>query len=151
MAVLDTCKLANKGAQCEWVLELLKETARHELLSLYSPDHMWWPENQSKTFGGWNGGLLDTTIRNDFVQHNMSSILGLERHLREADGVDLPGGPRWTTRNLEGATYPGVPEAQMETLREWTLHYRGETRWEQQPAAKTDDADTTETPTEPTE
>ncbi len=128
VAVLDTCKLA--GNECGWVQDLLIETVRHELLSLYSPDHMWWPKNPSKAFGGWNGGLLDTSVRNDFVQHNMSSALGLERHLREARGTDLPGGPRWTESNLGGATFDGVPPERMKQLRTWTEHYRGDTRWE---------------------
>ncbi len=144
VAVLDTCKVA--GSECGWVQDLLIETVRHELLSLYSPDHMWWPRNQSKTFGGWNGGLLDSAVRNDFVQHNMSSILGLERHLREADGVDLPGGPRWTERNLGGETFDGIPEAEMDALRAWTKHYRGETRWEKLAKLQEEGADGAEEP-----
>lgn len=148
VAVLDTCKIAK--TDCGWVQDLLLETARHEMLSLYSPDNMWWPKNPSKAFGGWNGGLLDTSVRNDFVQHNMSSILGLERHLREADSVILPGGPRWTERNLGGETFAGIPADEMTKLRVWTDKYRGDTRWEKLARSQAEAIEGAQTPAEPT-
>ncbi|HCP47219.1 MAG TPA: hypothetical protein DIU15_14345, partial [Deltaproteobacteria bacterium] len=128
VAVLDTCKIAGKA--CEWVQEMLMETVRHENLSQYDPQMSFWMKNRKKTFGGWSGGITDPNIRNDFVQHNMSSILGTERHLRAANGVKLPGGPAWTEENLKGATHPGVPAEQMSALREATMRYRGKTQWE---------------------
>lgn len=128
VAVLDTCEMA--GEQCGWIMDMLKDTVRHEMLSSYQPDLMFWVKNQSKTFGGWNGGLTDPSIRNDFVQHNMISLLGLERHLRKADGVVLPGGPEWTEKVARGeAAAAPVPPEQMAKLRAATLRYRGEDRW----------------------
>ena len=129
-AVLDTCRLASRD--CDWIEDLLVDTARHEMLSQYDPDMTWWMKNRSKAFGGWNGGLLDMDIRNDFVQHNMSSLLGLERHLRLARDERLPGGPGWTELVLQGARYEGIPDEQMATLRADTVRYRGQTRWEEQ-------------------
>ena len=129
VAVLDTCSVA--GKRCEWVEELLHETVRHEMLSQYDPDTAYWMKNKSKSFGGWNGGLIDPSIRNDFVQHNMSAILGTERHLRTQQGTALPGGPEWTNSNLdEGLTWPGVPAEEMTILRADTLRFRGTTDWE---------------------
>jgi len=128
VAVLDTCSVA--GKRCAWVEELLHETVRHEMLSQYDPDAAYWMKNKPKSFGGWNGGIIDPSIRNDFVQHNMSSILGTERHLRKKDGVSLPGGPEWTNANLEGSTWPGVDAAAMSKLRTETLRFRGTTGWE---------------------
>jgi len=129
VAVLDTCSLA--GKTCEWVETLLHETVRHEMLSQYDPDTAYWMKNKRKSFGGWNGGLIDPSIRNDFVQHNMSSILGTERHLRKKQGTALPGGPEWTNHNRnEGLTWPGVPEPEMTKLRAATMRFRGKTDWE---------------------
>ena len=129
VAVLDTCSIAGKS--CEWVETLLHETVRHEMLSQYDPDTTYWMKNKSKSFGGWNGGLIDPSIRNDFVQHNMSSILGTERHLHRQQGTAIPGGPEWTNRNIdEGLTWPGVPAEDMAKLRVDTLRFRGTTDWE---------------------
>ena len=129
-AVLETCEIA--GQDCAWIEELLIETARHEMLSQYDPDMCFWMSNRPKAFGGFNGGLLDMDVRNDFVQHNMSSLLGLERHLQRKSGRVVPGGPGWMEKRLEGADYPGIPADQMAALREASLRYRGETRWEEE-------------------
>ena len=131
-AVLDTCTLA--GEECGWIEELLHETVRHEMLSQYGPDMSFWMKDRAKAFGGWNGGLLDTDVRNDFVQHNMSSLLGLERYVRARDGEVLPGGPGWTEKYLAGeVTWDGIPADEMATLREATMRYRGANRWEREP------------------
>ena len=129
VAVMDTCRVAD--IECEWVWDLLQETIRHEHLSQYDKDLMWWPRNRAKTFGGWNGGLIDVSIRNDFVQHNMSAVLGNERHLAyRTRQEELPGGPIWTQLNLKGQTYDGVPPEKMKELRADSVRYRGETLWE---------------------
>ena len=128
-AVLETCRLA--GQDCGWIEELLEETVRHEMLSQYDPDMSFWMKNPALAFGGWNGGLLDMDVRNDFVQHNMSSVLGLERHLRRADGVTLPGGPGWMEKRLAGTDFPGIPAGEMAALRAASLRYRGPTIWEE--------------------
>ena len=130
VAVTDTCRVA--GRECDWVWDLLEETIRHENLSQYDPDMMWWVKNKKKAFGGWDGGLIDTDIRNDFVQHNMSAVIGTERHMAyRARKEELAGGPIWTRLNLDdGLKHPGVPPEQMQTLREATNRYRGDTRWE---------------------
>ena len=128
-AVLDTCSLAQMD--CGWIEELLLETARHEMLSQYDPDMCFWMKDRAKAFGGWNGGLLDMDVRNDFVQHNMSSLLGAERHLLRKDGVALPGGPGWMEKRLAGSDFPGIPASELDRLRAATLRYRGTTRWEE--------------------
>ena len=141
VAVMDTCRVAG-DIDCEWVWHLLEETIRHEHLSQYDPDVMWWPRNQAKTFGGWNGGLIDVSIRNDFVQHNMSAVLGTERHTAyRARKEELPGGPVWTRlRNGEGATFDGVPPERMAELRAASVRYRGETLWDKRWARMQEEA-----------
>ena len=132
-AVLETCHLA--GQDCGWIEELLEETVRHEMLSQYDPDMSFWMRNPTLAFGGWNGGLLDMDVRNDFVQHNMSSVLGLERVQRRSEGVTLPGGPGWMEKRLAGTDFPGVPERELARLRAASLRYRGPTIWEEGTAA----------------
>ncbi|MCO4770142.1 MAG: hypothetical protein KDA24_08945 [Deltaproteobacteria bacterium] len=150
VAVTDTCRVA--GKECDWVWDLLLETIRHENLSQYDPDMMWWVKNKKKAFGGWDGGLIDTSIRNDFVQHNMSAVIGTERNMAfKARGDEYPGGPIWSRLNIdEGRTWPGVDPAKMQELREASQRYRGDTlwekRWKEELAAK---AATPETPDAP--
>jgi len=137
VAVLDTCRVAER--ECEWVWDLLLETIRHENLSQYDADMLWWVKNKNKAFGGWDGGLIDPSIRNDFVQHNMSAVIGTERHMAyRARKQELPGGPMWTQFNLkDGTTWPGVPEEEMTVLRADTQRYRGDTLWEKKWKAMT--------------
>ncbi len=127
-AVLATCELAK--VECGWIEDLLMETVRHEMLSQYDPDMCFWMKDRAKAFGGWNGGLLDMDIRNDFVQHNMSSLLGAERHLLFEQDVAVPGGPGWMEKRMAGTDFPGVSQEQLAQLREASLRYRGETHWE---------------------
>jgi hypothetical protein len=138
VAVMDTCRLAERD--CEWVWELLEETIRHENLSQYDPDMMWWIKNRKKAFGGWNGGLIDTEIRNDFVQHNMSAILGTERLMAwRARKEELPGGPVWSRLNVdEQRTHPGLTAEQSARLHEASARYRGDTLWERRWKAASD-------------
>ena len=129
-AVLETCRQV-EDSDCGWIADLLAETVRHEMLSQYDPDMSYWMKNRKKAFGGWNGGLLDTDIRNDFVQHNMSALIGAERYLRHLTGTELPGGPGYTERRLAGSVaWEGIPAEELAILREATMRYRGATRWE---------------------
>ena len=137
-AVLETCHLA--GKDCAWIENLLMETVRHEMLSQYDPDMSFWMRNPAKAFGAFNGGLLDTDVRNDFVQHNMSSLLGAERHLLRRAGVVVPGGPGWMEKRLSGTEYAGIPEEELARLRAASLRYRGETEWETKAEAQTEPA-----------
>lgn len=127
-AVLDTCK--NSGTDCAFVRDLLERTAQHVMLSQFTPDLNYWPRNRAKAFGGITGGIADASIRNDYVQHAMSAILGLERHIRAELGVVVPGGPQWTKRNLAGERFPGIDAAAMAALRAESLRHRGPTLWE---------------------
>ena len=128
-AVLQTCAIAKRD--CKHVRFLLNETVRHEHLSQYDPVTNYWMKRPARSFGGWNGGLIDTDVRNDFVQHNMSSSLGLERVWRMDEGVELPGSPGWAERRLRGeVTWTGVPPEQMAELQAWSRKWRGESHWD---------------------
>lgn len=96
VAVLDTCALAERD--CAHVEALLRDTVTHELWSQYLPATSWWSPTPGKVVGGFAGGIMDLDLRNDFTQHNLSSVLGLERHLRDGS---LPGGPTWSWARQE--------------------------------------------------
>ena len=142
-AVVDTCRLAKKD--CRWVRFLLDETMRHEALSQYDDVTNYWMKRPGRAFGGWNGGLLDMDVRNDFVQHNMSSAIGLERNWRLDNGEVLPGGPGWIEGRLDGTkTWTGVPPDRMESLQAWSRKWRGETHWDKLWAKQSAGVDTPE-------
>lgn len=115
LAVLDTCALA--GRDCAWVDALLRDTLAHVLLSQYGPDQLFWVPDPAATAGGVAGGITDTSIRNDYVQHALSAILGCERLWRRAaGGPTLPGGPTWPDDPAR-KSWTGVPAADLHALR----------------------------------
>jgi len=125
VAVLDTCSLAK--VDCDWVRDLLETTVQHELQSQYTPDQLWWVKNRARTLGAFHGGIVDVQVRNDYTQHNLSAILGTERHLR-APSAALPGGPTWTREHAEG--FEGVPPETLDRLRAQILKLRPQTLFE---------------------
>ena len=127
VAVLDTCELS--GTDCDWVRELLLTTIQHELQCQYTPDESWWLKNPSRSIGAFHGGIIDTQIRNDYTQHNLSAVLGAERQLRRGD-TTLPGGPSW--KPDAASRFEGIDADAMKQLRLATLGIRGLTPWEEQ-------------------
>ena len=123
VAVLDTCALVDDP--CEEVRALLLSTIQHQLWSQYGPDDVWWMQRPGDVVGGFAGGVMDPDLRNDFTQHNLSALLGAERHLR-APGERLPGGPTWTSE-LQAAFVPPVAEDRLRWLRP-LVDVRGRTR-----------------------
>lgn len=134
VAVLDTCREAEMP--CEDVRRILVETVRHELLSQYTPETVWWVPTVGNVFGAFSGGIVDPTVRNDYVQHNLSSILGLERHMRAQQGVRLPGDPRWTPEDQRAFSGPSAD--QLAVLRAASVEARGPTRWDPEPGQPQD-------------
>lgn len=126
VAVLDLCAMAERP--CEGARRVLEETVRHELQTQYTPETSWWLSAPDRAFGAFYGGLADVTIRNDYVQHNLSSVLGLERHLRAERGQRLPGGPTWTA--AEQHMFLGLSDDQVARLRAPALAVRGPTWWD---------------------
>lgn len=126
VAVLDTCQLV--GDPCEGVLQLLLDTVTHELWSQYTPETVWWMPRPAEAVGGFSGGIIDPDLRNDFTQHNLSSVLGTERHLRAAAGEMVPGGPTWTAQAQQEWA---VPRREMvDELLAPVRAFRGPTHWD---------------------
>jgi hypothetical protein len=129
VAVLDTCELTERP--CDEVLGLLQATVTHELWSQYTPDTVWWMPTPAEALGGFSGGIMDPDLRNDFTQHNLSSVLGTERHLRRALGQTVPGGPRWTAADQAG--YDGAAAVDVPALLAPFRRLRGPHRWDAEP------------------
>ena len=119
VAVLDTCALA--GVDCEWVRDVLLKTVQHELQCQYTPQSLWWVKNPERSFGAFHGGIVDVQVRNDYTQHNLSSLLGTERHLR-AGAEELPGGPKWKLE--DSVVYGGLGPSQLKSARRELLEIR---------------------------
>lgn len=126
VAVLDTC--AHVNDPCDEVLDLLLDTVGHELWAQYTPDTVWWMPRPAAAVGGFSGGIMDPDLRNDYTQHNLSSVLGLERHLRAREGVVLPGGPTWSWARQRAWSPP--PARQVSTWLEPVRHFRGPLVWD---------------------
>lgn len=126
VAVLDTCRLA--GTECEDVRQVLEDAVRHQLQTQYTPELMWWMPSPERAVGAFYGGIVDLTIRNDFVQHNLSAVLGLERIMRMERGEEVPGAPDQTASAQRA--FPGVARDRLEALQRELVAIRGETRWE---------------------
>ena len=82
--------------EVEPLLTSATEAAAFGTGTMYSPDGAYFMPNPSKGLGGIALGHAETFIQNDHVQHNISGLIGLERHLRALQGERLPGGPGWT-------------------------------------------------------
>jgi hypothetical protein len=128
VAVLDTCAIA--GEECAYVREVLAETVIHMNLSQYTPELVWWMPNRAVTLGAFNGGIYDVEVRNDYVQHAMSALLGMERHLAQSQERELPGGPSWSRKIAQSEGFPGLEQQEIKGLRRWTEEIRPTTAWE---------------------
>lgn len=126
VAVLDTCRLA--GLSCPEVRATLEATVLHQLQTQYTPETLWWLPAPEEAVGAFYGGLIDVTIRNDYVQHNLSAILGLERLARLDAGERLPGDPTWTLADQEA--FNGLSERQIAELQAFTRRIRGDMLWD---------------------
>ncbi|HUH04748.1 MAG TPA: beta-L-arabinofuranosidase domain-containing protein [Kofleriaceae bacterium] len=119
IGVLDTCTMA--GIDCTWIDGVLLDSIGHQLLVQYTPDLLYWVPEPDLVAGGWAGGILDTSIRNDYVQHALSAILGFERLLQARTGVVVPGGPTWHGSPAQRAwrALPHAARAQLALPAHW--------------------------------
>lgn len=63
------------------IASALKSCARFQLSQQFTPENSGSLPNQRRARGGFREGLTSTRIRIDFVQHNISSLLGIARAL----------------------------------------------------------------------
>lgn len=105
---VDLCKLA--GDDYQWLLHIARLSAGFSMTMQWDPVNSFYLSNPRKALGGLKEGIYENSIRNDYVQHNLSGWIGVERHLRIEEGIELPGGPAWSRKvNKEGIVFQGYP------------------------------------------
>ncbi len=77
VGAVNACRLAHDS--CAQRMKLLVSLLTHALSTQYTADALYWVPRPEATAGGVAGGLTDTSIRDDFVQHTLSATLGLAR------------------------------------------------------------------------
>ena len=107
VGAVDLCKLAGKDYQ--WLLNMAATSAGFSMTQQYDPINSFFLPNPRKALGGLPEGILEHSIRNDYVQHNLSGFLGTERHLLAEQGILVPGGPEWSREYVaKGKVFAGL-------------------------------------------
>ena len=108
VGTVDLCKLAGKDYQ--WLLNMASTSAGFSMTLQFDPINSFYLPNPRKALGGLREGIYENDIRNDFVQHNLSRFLGVERHLLAEQGIAVPGGPAWGRDQVaKGKVFEGLP------------------------------------------
>ncbi len=89
----DLCKLA--GIDHRSYLNMAALSAGFSMTFQFDPVNSFYLPNPRKALGGFKENIVQNPIRNDYVQHNLSGLIGVERHLAADEGIELPGGPAW--------------------------------------------------------
>lgn len=71
------------------VCETIKRCIQFQLQTQYTPERTLYLPNTQRALGGFSASLTDYSIRIDFVQHNLSSLLGLYKILKAQYGLTL--------------------------------------------------------------
>jgi hypothetical protein len=74
-------------AMAERILEAIRLGVAFQLQCQFRPESAMYLDAPDRALGGFHETLTDYEIRIDFVQHNISGILGLSRILRERPGT----------------------------------------------------------------
>ncbi|MBN9289214.1 MAG: YheC/YheD family protein [Gammaproteobacteria bacterium] len=72
-------------AECNEILDTIKLCLQFQLQSQYLPERALYLINPMQSLGGFSRSLTDYSIRIDYVQHNLSSIIGLYKILKSID------------------------------------------------------------------
>jgi len=109
VGAVDLCKLA--GTEYRSYLNMAATSAGFSMTLQFDPVNSFYLPNPRKALGGFKAGIYENDIRNDYVQHNLSGMLGVERHLAEEQGIVLPGGPIWGREKVaKGIVFEGLAD-----------------------------------------
>ncbi|MGD9592247.1 MAG: CapA family protein, partial [Candidatus Berkiella sp.] len=76
--LLSSLKYDNESKE---ILKTIKLNIRFQLQTQFHPERALYFKNPKRTLGGFSRSLTDYSIRIDYVQHNLSSIIGLYKIL----------------------------------------------------------------------
>ena len=65
--------------------EAVLRTGRHQFFSQFTGENAMYLRNPPKAFGGFKEGLKEHSMRIDYTQHNISSLLGIYAILKEKE------------------------------------------------------------------
>jgi len=108
VGAIDLAKLA--GDDYAEFQEMAVNSAGFTMTLQFDPVNSFWLPNPDKALGGLRAGAFENDIRNDYVQHNLSGWLGVERILLAERSVKVPGGPEWHEMiSKDGNPFQGYP------------------------------------------
>ncbi len=113
-ATVDLAREAKEDVN--WLLDTAKALAGFNLRMQFTPRNSYFAEHPAQILGGFPESPIAADIRNDYVQHTLSGLLGTERQMRAEAGEVLPGGPSWPERQRSGPPFPGIPEGSVPPL-----------------------------------
>ncbi len=111
IGAVDLCKLA--GRDYSHLLHMATTSTGLPMTLQFDPVNSFFLPNPRKALGGLREGIYENGIRNDYVQHNLSGFIGVERHLLADQGVLVPGGPAWSRDYVaKGKVFEGLSPEQ---------------------------------------
>ena len=86
MAAYRIMREFGSSGQADRILQAVKDNITFQFNTQFRPESAMYLPDPQRTLGGFHQSLTNFEIRNDYVQHNLSSILALYRFLK------VPGG-----------------------------------------------------------
>jgi hypothetical protein len=74
---------ARQSADAAMFFECARRAVAFQLQSQLRPENAMYFKDPQRALGGFSESLTDTDVRVDTVQHNLSSLLAIERAMRE--------------------------------------------------------------------
>lgn len=73
------------SGQADWVMQTVRRNITFQLGTQFHPESVMYLQDPQRALGGFHQSLTNFEIRNDYVQHNLSSILALYREMKASD------------------------------------------------------------------
>jgi hypothetical protein len=78
-------------AEAKAILESIRLGLAFQLQTQFRPESVLYLKEPQRALGGFHRSLTNFEIRIDYVQHNISSLLGLYRIIEDTDGYKFGG------------------------------------------------------------
>jgi len=70
------------SGQADWIMQAVRRNITFQLGTQFHPESVMYLKDPQRALGGFHQSLTNYEIRNDYVQHNLSSILALYREMK---------------------------------------------------------------------
>ena len=78
---------AGESREAKRIWELARRSVSFQLQTQFRPENAMYLPYPNQAVGGFRGSFIENTIRIDYVQHNLSAILMMVRHLNAGAGL----------------------------------------------------------------